>query len=46
MNPMPERQYTKFIQQKNSNLDSEDNINDYENVCEARRTLRTLLRSI
>jgi hypothetical protein len=46
MNPMPDnRNHTKFIQQK---IDSnkKDNKNDYENVCEARRILRILLRSI
>jgi hypothetical protein len=45
MNPMPDGKYTKFIQQKNSSIEKDDK-DDYENVCEARQTLRTLLRSI
>ncbi|CAF1121290.1 unnamed protein product [Adineta steineri] len=45
MNPMPERKYTKFIQQKNSSHEK-DNEDDYENVCEARKILRALLQSI
>ncbi|UJR35506.1 hypothetical protein I4U23_028260 [Adineta vaga] len=45
MNPMPDRNYTKFIQQKNSN-NEKDNEDDYENACEARRTLRVLLRGL
>jgi hypothetical protein len=45
MNPIPDRKYTKFVQQKNSSLEKDDEA-DYENVCEARRTLRTLLRGI
>jgi hypothetical protein len=45
MNPMPEKNQTKFIQQKNS-IHEKDDEHDYENVCDARRTLRTLLRSI
>jgi hypothetical protein len=45
MSPMPDKKYTKFIQHKNSSLE-EDNEADYQNVCEARRTLRALLRSI
>jgi hypothetical protein len=45
MNPMPDKKHAKFIQQKNSSHE-QDNEDDYENVCEARRTLRTLLRSI
>ena len=45
MNPVPERKCTKFIQQKKSNCEKDDE-DDYENVCEARRTLRTLLRSL
>ncbi|CAF4549219.1 unnamed protein product [Rotaria sp. Silwood1] len=44
MNPMPDKYHTKFIQQKNS-IDEKDDEDDYENVCEARRILRTLLRS-
>ncbi|CAF3389877.1 unnamed protein product [Rotaria sp. Silwood1] len=44
MNPMPKDKYqTKFIQQKNS-FNEKDNENDYENVCQARETLRVLLR--
>ncbi|CAF4974366.1 unnamed protein product [Rotaria socialis] len=45
MNPMPEKNQTKFVQQKPS-TDEKDNENDYENVCEARRTLRALLQSM
>lgn len=45
MNPMPEKNLTKFIQHKNSTV-SKDDDDDYDNVCEARRMLRTLLRSI
>jgi hypothetical protein len=45
MNPLPDKNHTKFIQQKNSSLEN-DNEADYENVCEARRTLRALLQSI
>ncbi|CAF1176127.1 unnamed protein product [Rotaria sordida] len=42
--PMPEDKYqTKFIQQKNF-YNEQDNENDYENVCQARETLRILLR--
>jgi hypothetical protein len=46
MNPMPEeKNQTKFLQQKNSPNEN-DNKNDYENVCQARRTLRLLLQSV
>lgn len=45
MNPMPEKNQTKFVQQKNSTVEKDDR-DDYENVCEARRTLRALLQSI
>ena len=45
MNPMSEGKYTKFIQQKKSSYEKDDE-DDYENACEARRTLRTLLRSL
>jgi hypothetical protein len=45
MNPMPDKKHTKFIQQKTSNHEKDDE-DDYENVCEARRTLHALLRSI
>ncbi|CAF0985113.1 unnamed protein product [Rotaria magnacalcarata] len=45
MNPMPEKNQTKFVQQKPS-TDEKDNEDDYENVCEARRTLRALLQSM
>jgi hypothetical protein len=46
MNSMPDdKNPLKFIQQK-ENSNEEDNTNDYENVCEARRTLRILLQSI
>ncbi|CAF2380997.1 unnamed protein product [Rotaria sp. Silwood2] len=45
MNPMPDKNHTKFVQQKNS-IHEKDDEDDYENVCEARRTLRTLLRSM
>ncbi|CAF3742732.1 unnamed protein product [Rotaria socialis] len=44
MNPMPNDKYqTKFIQQK-KNFNEKDNQADYENVCEARETLRLLLQ--
>ena len=46
MSPMPEKQFTKFIAQKSTSLDSDDNRFDYDNVCEARRILRLLLQSI
>ncbi|CAF1283232.1 unnamed protein product [Adineta ricciae] len=45
MTPMPERKYTKFIQDKNS-VNEKDDEDDYENAYEGRRTLRTLLRSL
>ena len=45
MNPMPDKNHTKFIQQKHSTIERDDE-DDYENVCEARRTLRTLLQSM
>jgi hypothetical protein len=45
MSPMPDKKHTKFIQQKNPDLE-EDNVADYENVCEARRTLRALLQTL
>lgn len=43
MTPMPERKYTKFIQEKNS-VNEKDDEDDYENAYEGRRTLRTFLR--
>lgn len=46
INPMPEKESTKFIVQKSTSLDSDDNKFDYDNVCEARRILRLLLQSI
>jgi hypothetical protein len=46
LNPMPDdKDQTKFIQQKDF-INENDNKNDYENVCEARRTLRILLQNI
>jgi len=46
MNPMPDdKDQAKFIQQKNL-INEKDNKNDYENVCEARRTLRILLQNL
>ncbi len=44
MNRMPEdKNQAKFIQQKNSSNEN-DNKKDYDNACEARRTLRLLLQ--
>jgi hypothetical protein len=45
MNPMPDKKETKFISQKTNSVEKDDE-EDYENVCEARQTLQTLLRSI
>lgn len=45
MNSMPEKDYTKFILNKHSTVEKDDK-DDYDNVCEARRMLRTLLRNI
>lgn len=45
MSPMPDKRQTKFIQQKHSTTEDEDEA-DFENACEARRTLRALLQSI
>lgn len=45
MNSMPDdKNQIKFIQQKNSN-NEKDNENDYENVCQARYILRSLLQN-
>lgn len=44
MSPMPKDRYkTKFIQQKKS-FNEKDNQEDYDNVCKARETLRSLLQ--
>ena len=45
MNPMLEKEHTRFIQQKH-HTSEEENEADYENACEARETLRALLQSI
>lgn len=45
MSPMLDKEYTKFIQQKTSK-NEKDNDDDYGNVYEARQTLRTLLQTI
>ncbi|CAF0818483.1 unnamed protein product [Rotaria sordida] len=45
MNPMPDKNHTKFVQQK-TNIHEKDTEDDYENVCKARRTLRTLLQNM
>ena len=45
MNPIPDKKHTKFIQSKTKHHEQDDE-DDYENVCEARQTLRALLRSI
>ncbi|CAF1333440.1 unnamed protein product [Adineta steineri] len=46
LNPMPEdKNQIKFIQQKKNSNEIDDE-HDYKNVCEARRILRKLLRSI
>ena len=45
MSPMPDRRSTKFIQQKSTHID-EDDESDYENVCQARQMVRTLLQSM
>jgi hypothetical protein len=46
INPMPEdRNHVKFIQQK-KDTNEDDDERDYENACEARRTLKRLLQCI
>ena len=45
MNSMPDKNSTKFIQHKSGN-DTKDDEGDYENACEARQTLRHLLRTV
>ena len=45
MSPMSDKKHTKFIQQKDNSHDKDDE-DDYQNACEARQTLHTLLRNI
>jgi hypothetical protein len=45
MSPIPDKNSTKFLQRKSTTI-ADDDDNDYENVCQARQTLRQLLHTM